>query len=534
MAWRDRLRRAVRGPGLLAGAAGRHGAGLPLALALGLDVLVVLLTPCTLMNDTAWYLSQTFHFPGPRPCDFYSLCQPAAAWEVTYPPGLPLLWDVFLALFGRHWIAAFLLFQHAARIAAVWTLWKMGQEAGRPAVGWWAALAYALHVPSALYSQSLLSEPTFTLLVVLAVRSLARGFATWTHAGTGSSLRDSWFGGVFLAASVLVRFSPFALLGAAGAAVMVVLARPRGERSGRRAATAGAVLRPILVPAAAVMLFIPLWNGIVFSRWGYGTHVGRHLFDRAFCMGTVAAPGDPAYEALLAYGRPVAAEDGDGTPSRTLRGVYWYQIYPLLRATGMSLDEADRLMGKAARAAILRMPGRWLRTLIEDVLNPERGRLLSRDEFIPEHSWRQGRRPPPHRDPYVVPGLNVGPPAEAATRRMLLALYCVPDAPPVPERLRQPLLDLLQCLPEWNGLWIWFVLAGSVLACRRPAAAASETLCAYVFWAAILFQVAVHGPLPRYYTALLPLALWVGMNTIVRRRPDDPAGIRPRFGRDSA
>ena len=479
---------------------------IPLGAAAIVQLLVALCTPCVPMNDTVWYLAQTFQYPIPRPSDFYALTQPAPAWDVVYPPGLPWLLDAFMLVFRRYWIIAFMLMQHGLRLGTVWMIGRTGRVLDRPRRGWWCALLYACHAPSAIYCQALLSEVTFTFLLTAALWRLA---AAVTRPGA-APLRPWWVGGVLLAAASLVRFQ-VALPVAVAFAALVAPASPSAVSLRRRLRQAACVL----VPGTAALLVILSWNGMRYGRWAVGTHVGRHFFDRAFCLGRLAAPGNPDYERVLAAGNDTGFAGPDGRPVTTLRGAYWYDVYPRLRLSGLSLVEADRLMGRAAIASMRGMPLTYLGTLAADILRPEAGRVMSHDGFIPEWAWRPGRRPPPDRHPWLRPGQTVGVPAEVLARRPIFANYLVPDAPPLPGPLRHTVLDALLLLPEWNGLWIWLVLAATVLLVRDGERRALA-LFAFPFWGALLFSVAIHGPIPRYYTALLPLALWLGVFTITR------------------
>ncbi len=66
-------------------------------------------------------------------------------------------------------------------------------------------------------------------------------------------------------------------------------------------------------------------------------------------------------------------------------------------------------------------------------------------------------------------------------------------------------------LPEWNGLWIWFVFTGSVVIFRKKN---PDLLFVISFWASLVFSIGIEGPVPRYYTALVPVALWIGLGGV--------------------
>ncbi len=489
-------------------------ARLPLLTAASVQLLVVLCVPVIPMNDTLWYLSQTFGFAFTHPADFYSVVQPPAHWEVTYPPGLPWLWDLLMLALSRGWVAGFVALQHVLRLASVAILQRMGEAEGRPSLGWWVALAYALHVRSAIYCQALLSETLFTFLLVLGLYALAHG-----------GRRAAGLGGCALAlGAVLVRLlvvAPVALAAWYGwvwrrqhRRTVLQSRSPVGDDDSRPAEPGceerpGGSFKILAVSTFAAVVVLLLWNGGVFGRWAPGTHVGRHAFDRAFCMGDFTAPGDPAYERLLALGRPVGT-DPRGASMRSLQGVYWYQMYPLLRGQGLSLDKADDLMGRAGHAALRRQPLRFAATVLADLIGTSEGRVMGPDVFIPDWLVRAGERPPPDRDPWLISGASAGAPAEVAARQAFMDTAWVPRAAPLPADARRWGLALLDSLPEWNGAFLWLVLAGSVLAFRRGGSPPARAI-AVLFWTALLFPVVVHGPLPRYYTALVPLALWLAL-----------------------
>ncbi len=147
------------------------------------------------------------------------------------------------------------------------------------------------------------------------------------------------------------------------------------------------------------------------------------------------------------------------------------------------------------------------------------------DVFIPEWLVTLGERPPAERDVWLIPGASAGAPAEVAARQAFMDTAWVPSAAPLPAKARRWGLALLDALPEWNGAILWLVLAGSVVAFRRGGSALARAM-AVLFWTALIFPVIVHGPLPRYYTALVPLALWLALGLCPLRRASNCASCR--------
>ncbi|MBN1670558.1 MAG: glycosyltransferase family 39 protein [Kiritimatiellae bacterium] len=474
-----------------------HSLFLPIGLAVAVQLLTALATPCVPMNDSIWYLAQTMRYPFATPVDFYSLTQPPASWDVHFPPGLPLLFDLFMLLFRRYWVVVFIAAQHGCRLLTVWSIARCGALLGHPRRGWWAALLYAVHFRSALYCQALLSEPAFTALIATALWACCAAL----HSGK----RAYWqYGGLLFAAASLVRFQAVIPLAAAAA----VLLLPRTGQIRQRAWSAALA---VLAPSVVALGFTVLWNGVRFDRWTVSDFRGRHLFDRAFLQAHFTAPGSPAYRELRAFGNPAGAPEHE----RSLHGVYWYDIYPRLRAAGLSARQADRLMERAAFAALARHPIQYAWTVLTDLFRSEPGWTMGPDVFIPDWIWRAARRPPVEENPWLIPGRAVGSHAESLARKVLFVHYAVPDALPLPARFRAAVQELLLALPAWNGVWIFAVLGGSLLLVDR-AQRRAIALFALPFWASLVFSVAVQGPVPRFYTALVPLALWLGLAAIER------------------
>jgi hypothetical protein len=405
---------------------------IPLTVALVIQVFTALSTPCIPMNDSVWYLSQTLHYPVPRPVDFYSPTQPPSSWDVHFPPGLPLVLDVCMGIFGRFWIIAFMCAQHCFRLLTVWLIMQIGITLGRPRLGWWAALFYGLHFVSVLYCQALLSEPLFTFLLTAGVWAMC-------HAVVKSNRRWWWYAGLFFGLMGLVRFQVVISLGAACVALLALTPRLPLRRRVVHA------LIVLVLPVCSIAFTVG-WNGLVFKRWTITTFKGRHFFERAFLFSNLDAGDNAEYATLAEKGGLYDPATGGVTVEKQ----YWYAVYPRLRIAGSSCTDADELMGSVALSAIRDNPLTYLGDIGMNILLIQPGNLMSHDGFIPEPIWRQRTRPSEAQNPWLVPGVMAGPPAETLARRILFTEYYVPDAPPLPERLRQGILNALLLLPEWN------------------------------------------------------------------------------------
>jgi hypothetical protein len=324
------------------------------------------------------------------------------------------------------------------------------------------------------------------------------------HAVISSNRRWWWYTGLFFGLMGLVRFQVVIALGAACVALLALTPRLPLRRRVVHA------LIVLVFPVCSIIVTVG-WNGLVFKRWTMTTFKGRHLFERAFLFSNLDAGDDPHYAALAEKGGLYDPVTGGVTVEKQ----YWYAVYPRLRIAGYSCTGADALMGDAAATAIRRNPLTYLGDIGMNILLVMPGNLMAHDDFIPEPIWRQRTRPPESQNPWLVPGIMAGPPAETLARRVLFTEYYVPNAPPLPERMRQGILNTLLLFPEWNGLWIWFVLGGTLFGVCGSSRA-SIVCVAVPFWISVLFSVAVEGPVPRYYTALMPLALWLGLAGIER------------------
>lgn len=113
---------------------------------------------------------------------------PPFTYESFRTPGYPLVLSALYSLFGNSALSVIVL-QAAVATASVALTWLLGRRLFGPRVGTWAAALLSLDIASGCSSQTLMSETTFTLLVLmvvwLLVRSISplRGWAGFALAG---------------------------------------------------------------------------------------------------------------------------------------------------------------------------------------------------------------------------------------------------------------------------------------------------------------------------------------------------------------
>ncbi|MBN2464229.1 glycosyltransferase family 39 protein [candidate division WOR-3 bacterium] len=167
---------------------------------------------------------------------------PPFAYEVFRTPGYPLLLATAYSLFGVSALPVIFI-QAAIATGTVALTWLLGRRLFSPRVGKWAAIILSLDVASVCLGQMLLSETTFTLLMLAAVWLLVRSL---------SPVRG-WAGfflsGLALACAVYVRPVAYylVLLGAVGVALYFAL-KDRGAAETRPR------WRPALSRASAFLL----------------------------------------------------------------------------------------------------------------------------------------------------------------------------------------------------------------------------------------------------------------------------------------
>jgi 4-amino-4-deoxy-L-arabinose transferase-like glycosyltransferase len=230
----------------------RHTLALALVLTfsfltkLGLALLVWFRNPAAVWHpDSASYQSLAVNLL--RHGVFSRSNGPPFAHEVFRTPGYPLLISAVYSLFGVS-VLSIIVLQAIAATGAVALTWLLGRRLLGPRVGTLAAGILSLDVASVCLAQMLLSETTFTLLMLTAVWLLVRGL---------SPLRG-WPGfalsGLALACAAFVRPVAYYLLplGAVGVAAYIALKNraevPSGSRWRLAMGRAGAfLLAPVLL-----------------------------------------------------------------------------------------------------------------------------------------------------------------------------------------------------------------------------------------------------------------------------------------------
>jgi 4-amino-4-deoxy-L-arabinose transferase-like glycosyltransferase len=143
---------------------------------------------------------------------------PPYVYEAFRTPGYPLVLAAVYPLFGDSALPVIVL-QAVMATGAVALTWFLGRRLFDSRVGTWAAVLLTLDVASICSGQMLMSETTFTLLVLTAVWLLVRNLSP-PRGWTGFALS-----GLALACAIHVRPIGYYLapLGAAGIAIFLVL-----------------------------------------------------------------------------------------------------------------------------------------------------------------------------------------------------------------------------------------------------------------------------------------------------------------------
>jgi 4-amino-4-deoxy-L-arabinose transferase-like glycosyltransferase len=215
--------------------------GFSLLTKLGLALLVWFRNPAAIWHpDSASYHNIALNML--RHGVFSRSSGPPFVYEVFRTPGYPLLLAGVYSLFGVSALPVIVL-QAILATGTVALTWLLGRRLFGARVGTLAAVILSLDVSSVCLGEMLLSETTFTLLMLAAVWLLVRSLSP-LRGWTGFALS-----GLAMACAIYVRPVAYYLvpLGAAGVALYLGLKE-------RKAIPARARWRPALVRAGAFLL----------------------------------------------------------------------------------------------------------------------------------------------------------------------------------------------------------------------------------------------------------------------------------------
>ncbi|HEX5183936.1 MAG TPA: hypothetical protein VFW19_12395 [Allosphingosinicella sp.] len=282
------------------------------ALALGLRLLLILLVPQPPASDGAFYFDRALglvHGEG-----YSEGGHPTAFWPVGYPG----LLAATMLVFGPSLLGPMLL-NLAAAAAILWLiLWFGRNVAGGEAAARIAGLLYALYPAHIAYAGAVMSETSYTALVMAAFALLV---------GRPRDVRFLLLSGLLFGAATLVR--PQTMLFPAGAIAALLIVGSVGWRDAARAA--------ILVHLALAAVMLP---------WSLRNEKMLGQFVPVSTNGGVA---------LLTGANDEATGDH-----------FEWQDSPLWRASGIPYDqrivrqvELDRRFKAMAKDWIRAHPGRW-------------------------------------------------------------------------------------------------------------------------------------------------------------------------------
>ena len=256
-------------------------------------------------------------------------------------PGYPWFLGGVIGLLGTGaGFAAAILVQHVAAIATDflvgWWTWRLtGSHRAALLAGTWMALSTA----RPLYANWILTESLATLLLMLAA------FLIWSNRPPASWRLVT--AALAAGSGILIRPSLLVLIPVLGMASLA--------DGWRRPGSIGKRLAYASIPLAVVLAIMAPWcerNRQLFGRWALLTFTGRELWTANFSPWPGAGldiptegPAEELHRRLAVAGSSVDLRHNTGVAAALIR-------------SGLTDAEADRLMERVARQAILREPGR--------------------------------------------------------------------------------------------------------------------------------------------------------------------------------
>ena len=247
-----------------------------------------------------------------------------------------------MVLFPSSWRAfIFVLLNHVFVIVVSLLLWRTATEISWARLGWWTGLVYGLAFGPGARAQELMTEPLFIVLDIAALYLIVKGCTRGRTVALAA-------GGVALGAAFAVR--AVAVLQPAVVAVAVVLMSKSWREWFAKTATC-------MLPFAAVCLLVLLHNWISYGRLSYSTAFGRHLFNRVVTVDRDLQPADASTQLILDLAaRPRSGGDAVHPYQNGRLNVYsnssCWSLYWMLRWQGLSVEQADGYLRRAALAAI--------------------------------------------------------------------------------------------------------------------------------------------------------------------------------------
>jgi hypothetical protein len=283
---------------------------------------------------------------------------------------------------------------------------------------------------------------------------------------------------------------------------------------------------------------ILLHNGISYERWTFSTGSGRHIYQRVSSVERRLAQDNASARLLLDL---AARPRCEGEAPHPLQGAAldpWIEptswaLYYMLRTRGLSITQADSVLGDAAWATIRERPGayalRGARNLYRLLRRTDRPRL---DLYENPSLWRESlitwMTPYTHVAPYVWVG---------AQWRTFHDEFPVPDPPRLlPPTARSGLVSTLRALPRPDGPRTLLGLVGIGLSLALAWARTAGWPWVSGWLVGVIFLPAfVQVPIARYGEPAFPLAILLALFAIQtgwgyfrrrRSRLADPAGDR--------
>ena len=463
-----------------------------LAIAAGIPQIIIYNAfPVIFLNDSVWYLDLTRYFAtGGYFPDYYAFSKPVQSM-IIYPLGYPLFLDLckFLGT-TLAWGRSVVLCQHVLSLCSVLLVFLIGIRISRRVEGFLAALAYALYLPRMIYAQSIMAE---TLCIFLSLLSIYIFFdILFEQVGKYKGLLL----GIVAALAVLTK--PLAILGAGVFFVYLLISRIRK----------GDILKFILSFAVIISANF-IYNGYFFGQCVLTTSSGIHLANRVFGYDRLIDEKNPETRKIIS--QCVKSGLVFRFPGE------WWDYFRALRSNGLSAQDADHLLMKAAMAGIRSNPSLY----IKNTFLVFKKNILEEDHWI-DHRWVLTKEDYSQylHDWSTYPG-GILPSAEYASRQKMLRTIAV-DFP----KGSSHALGVQWMVFFDNNILIWRGFLGWVFlfSCFYGLFAGDKHLFFFSVFTIIsfLFIALTESPYPRYFETFVPivfLLILLAFSTFLKKIP---------------